>query len=108
MESLAGNLRNLGYPEAIIKDAVTKAMARDQTDLRRGKKRDTENNVLAFVHSFNPRHPQIFPRILKRKSPYEAGDGKLHTCAIQTSTAEFESASHEIQLLNDGEKRRSA
>ena len=66
MELLTGHLRRLGYPEAIINDAITKAMARNQTELRQEKTNDSSSNdVLAFVHSFNPRHPQIFPRIVK-------------------------------------------
>ena len=66
MEATAGYLQNLGYPDALIKDAIDKAKARDQKELRQ-EKDDTgaAKDVLAFVHTFNPKHPQIFPRILK-------------------------------------------
>ena len=65
MKSLAAHLGGLGYPDAIINDAINKAMARDQMELRREKDSESTSDVLAFVHTFNPRHPQIFPRILK-------------------------------------------
>ena len=65
MDSLAAHLGGLGYPNAIISDAVDKAMARDQMELRQEKTNESTKDILAFVHTFNPRHPQIFPRILK-------------------------------------------
>ena len=34
-------------------------------ELRQEKTNESTKDILAFVHTFNPRHPQIFPRILK-------------------------------------------
>ena len=66
MEATAGYLQNLGYPDALIQDAMNKAKARDQKELRQEKDNTgATKDVLAFVHTFNPKHPQIFPRILK-------------------------------------------
>ena len=65
MESLTGHLRGLNYPDSIVNDAVEKAMARNQTELRQEKPDELKNDVLPFVHTFNPRHRPIFPRILK-------------------------------------------
>ena len=66
MEATAGHLRLLGYPTSIIQDAMDKAKARDQSELRREKIENTDKkDILPFVHTFNPKNPQIFPRILK-------------------------------------------
>ena len=61
MEATAGHLLSLGYPIAIINDAMAKAKSRNKTELRREKTPESNNDVLAFVHTFNPKNPQIFP-----------------------------------------------
>ena len=66
MEATAGHLRLLGYPNSIIHDAIDKAKARDQSELRQERIENTDKkDILPFVHTFNPKNPQIFPRILK-------------------------------------------
>ena len=66
MEATAGHLQNLGYPFSIIRDAIEKAKARCQTELRQEKTNEVDKkDILPFVHTFNPKNPQIFPRIPK-------------------------------------------
>ena len=66
MEATAGHLQNLGYPHSLIRDAIEKAKARCQTELRQEKSNEVDKkDILPFVHTFNPKNPHIFPRILK-------------------------------------------
>ena len=66
--SLSSHLKKLGYPSTLIEDAISRARSRDQRDLRQDShaaENENENPsaVLPFVHSFNPKNPNVFARI---------------------------------------------
>ena len=67
---LSGHLKKLGYPTPLIEDAINRAKLRNQIDLRRDSDAtDDENDdqtvksVLPFIHTYNPKNPNIFQRI---------------------------------------------
>ena len=66
--NLRSYLSHLGYPSALIEDAITRTKLRDQGDLRKdsnstNNNAENEKSVLPFVHTYNPKNPNIFPRI---------------------------------------------
>ena len=62
LRELKSNLKKLGYPEQIIENGIEKAAKIPQTDLRISKEK-TDEKVLAFISTNNPRNPNIFNKI---------------------------------------------
>lgn len=53
----------------VIEDAIKKTLDMDQQQLRQGNQTVTQDGeVLPFVHTYNPRNPNIFQRILEALS----------------------------------------
>ena len=67
--SLTSHLQRLGYPDSLVTDAINRAKSRDQKELRQDSPTNNESgnegekNVLPFVHTYNPKNPNIFSRI---------------------------------------------
>ena len=65
---MSGHLKKLGYPDCLVADAILRAKSREQSQLRRDKSLDNpidnEKLTLPFVHTFNPRDPSIYSRVL--------------------------------------------
>ena len=66
--SLSSHLKKLGYPSPLIEDAIDRAKSREQAELRRDStttdnENNQENSVIPFIHSYNPKNPNIFSRI---------------------------------------------
>jgi hypothetical protein len=49
----------LSYPEYLIDNGIQNAKSLDKTILRRPKEKCDNKNVLPFVHTFNPWHPNV-------------------------------------------------
>ena len=54
--------KDRGYPVKLIKNGIEKAKAIPQSELRKVKEINVEN-VLPFVQTHNPRHPDVFKLI---------------------------------------------
>ena len=59
MTGLIDRLREARYPEGLVQTAVRKAMDTNKNELRKLKVRNEADNILAFVHNFDPTLPQI-------------------------------------------------
>ena len=68
MNVLKENLLALGYPLGIVKTAVHVMLNTNKNSLRIVTSREGNNNVLAFVHDFDPSLPQIFQEVKKLTS----------------------------------------
>ena len=64
MDELSAMLSAGGYPVGLIKSAVQAAMALSVSDLRNHKKsKSTDDNVIAFVHTYDPTYPGLLREI---------------------------------------------
>ena len=64
LANLKTSLLSLQYPCALIDNAIAQALAKDQTELRKEKSHSEESDILAFVHTFNPRNPEVYKHVL--------------------------------------------
>ena len=62
LENLKTNLSKYHYPDSLIKQRFQKALPIPQKDLRKPKKPSNEN-ILAFITTFNPNSPNIYSTI---------------------------------------------
>ena len=66
---LSSHLARLGYPSDLVEDAISRAKSRDQKELRQDSSttndetKDNEKSILPFVHTYNPKNPNLFSRI---------------------------------------------
>ena len=61
MSELSARLLRAGYPEGLINSAVQGAMMLSSADLLKDKRND--GDIIAFVHTFDPSHPDLLWRI---------------------------------------------
>ena len=59
MEELAMKLSVGGYPEGLVNCAIEGAMGLSTTDLRNHKKETSDDDIITFVHTFDPAHPDL-------------------------------------------------
>ena len=64
LEELSMWLREAGYPEDKIWDSFQKVSEIDQKILRQKVQRE-KNDLITFVHTNNPRNPQVFGKLMK-------------------------------------------
>ena len=63
MKELQETLAHLGYPQNLIENGFKKAKAIPQEELRTAKEKSSNENLLTFVSTYNPRNPNFFPII---------------------------------------------
>lgn len=63
MSDLSSRLRAGGYPEGLIHSAVQDAMMLSTSELRKPKVLTAGGDIITFVHTFDPAHPDLFWRI---------------------------------------------
>ena len=63
LEKLQAKLERCGYPSGLVATAMSSAQSLNKCDLRVVKEKETINNEIAFVHTFDPGLPQLFPLI---------------------------------------------
>ena len=63
MVKLSAKLRKSGYPEGVVNSAVQSAMMLSTEELRKPREKSSEGSVIAFVHTFDPSHPDLLTRI---------------------------------------------
>ena len=63
MEKLSSKLLKSGYPEGVINSAVRSAMMLSTEELRKPREKSSEENIIAFVHTFDPFHPDLLTKI---------------------------------------------
>ena len=61
MKELQETLTHLGYPQKLIENGFKKSKAIPQEELRTAKEKSSNENLLTFVSTNNPRNPNIFP-----------------------------------------------
>ena len=61
---LQAKLERCGYPRGLVATAINSAMSLDKELLRVVKDKEPTSNDIAFVHTFDPGFPELFPRIL--------------------------------------------
>ena len=62
LKELSESLTSQKYPKQIIENGINKASSMNQSDLRKSKENNDEE-VLAFINTYNPNNPNIFPFI---------------------------------------------
>ena len=60
---LKAKLERCGYPPGLVATAMSSAMSLNKDELRVVKDKKPTNDVIAFVHTFDPGLPQLFPLI---------------------------------------------
>ena len=60
LEQLTSTLIHLGYPLTLINQGIIKAKNIPQETLRSNTPKDTTDNLLTFVSTYNPRNPDMF------------------------------------------------
>ena len=68
MQDLAARLRTGGYPEGTIRSAVQMAVGLSVSDLRKPKPRSEEENLMTFVHTYDPIFPELMSGVRSRIS----------------------------------------
>ena len=68
MKALSSKLLNAGYPIGLVNCATKSAMALSSKDLIKPKEKLGEEDVIAFVHTFDPAHPSLLWEIKNRIS----------------------------------------
>ena len=63
MNHLNNILRSKEYPPDLITSAINKAKDIPKGELRKVKAKTQDKNTLAFVSTYNPHNPNIFPMI---------------------------------------------
>lgn len=63
MSELKSRLLAGSYPEGLVNSAVQDAMMLSTAELRKRCTKKTEDNILTFVHTFDPSHPDLVWRI---------------------------------------------
>ncbi len=59
------------YPTPMINAGIEKAKAHDINELRQASSQDEDQNIITFVHTYNPHHPNMFRVIHDSKSLLE-------------------------------------
>jgi len=67
MTELKENLKERNYPDNLIDDGIKRAMEQKRTDLLRTKLKE-KDDVIAFVSTYNPKNPELFPTILRNQN----------------------------------------
>ena len=63
LEQLQTRLERCSYPQGLVATAMKNAKSLDKYDLRTVKDKEPSSNEIAFVHTYDPELPQIFPKI---------------------------------------------
>ena len=63
LEELRAKLIRCGYPRGLVSTAVQNALSLNVNDLRVVKPKDPTSDQIAFVHTYDPSLPQLFPLI---------------------------------------------
>ena len=63
LEALQAKLERCGYPQGLVATACECAKTLNVKDLRTLKHKETTSNEVAFVHTYDPGLPQLFPLI---------------------------------------------
>ena len=67
MTELKENLKQRNYPDNLIEDGIKRAMEQNRTDLLRTKLKEKDDDI-AFVSTYNPKNPELFPTILRNQN----------------------------------------
>jgi hypothetical protein len=63
MAELSTRLLAGSYPEGLVRSAVQSAMMLSTSDLRKQREKKNGDDIITFVHTFDPAHPDLFGRI---------------------------------------------
>lgn len=63
MSELSLKLLSAGYPEGLVHSAVQEAMTLSITDLRQKMGKQNEDDIITFVHTYDPAHPDLMREI---------------------------------------------
>ena len=63
LEELQGKLERCGYPQGMVATACQSALFLNTDELRKVKDKPPASDEIAFVHTFDPGLPQLFPLI---------------------------------------------
>ena len=59
MSELSSRLLKAGYPVGLVHSAVQDAMALSIADLQKSLNKDSNDDIMAFVHTYDPAHPAL-------------------------------------------------
>ena len=63
MAELTSRFLTGGYPKGMVNSAVHNAMMLSTADLRKPREKTSGDDIITFVHTFDPAHPDLFSRI---------------------------------------------
>lgn len=67
LKELEGRLLSRKYPEKLIKSGIERAKKLDSNELRNPTSKNSDQSSIAFVHTYNPKQPNIYKLIKSGK-----------------------------------------
>ena len=65
MQQLSAKLREGKYPQGVVNSAVQQAMGMSVSELRKYNPKKDSDNIITFVHTYDPEYPDLFYDVLR-------------------------------------------